>query len=167
MATSCPPPQTMLPTESRERGSCGGEKRESGLHHSGRCLARPCRRQPPPLGSYQLPCRLPLQLDLGQSSLPRPCSHPQNTHISCTNSGNPGLPSPYRSGWLRNTQSQEKKKKSLVVMAADWCLESLLIVCGGESPQGQVTCMVISVIGQNRMLSIQLRLETYSGNCNC
>ena len=111
MATSCPPPQTMLPTESRERGSCGGEKRESGLHHSGRCLARPCRRQPPPLGSYQLPCRLPLQLDLGQSSLPRPCSHPQNTHISCTNSGNPGLPSPYRSGWLRNTQSQEKKKK--------------------------------------------------------
>ena len=52
-------------------------------------------------------------------------------------------------------------------MAVDWSLEFQLIVCGGESPQGQVTCMVISVIGQNRMLSIQLRLETYSGYCNC
>lgn len=31
-------------------------------------------------------------------------------------------------------------------MAVDWSLEFQLIVCGGESPQGQVTCMVISVI---------------------
>lgn len=111
MATSCPPPPTMLPTKSRERGSCGGEKREGGLHLSGRCLAWLCRRQPPPRGSHQLPCHLPLQPDLGQSSLPRPCSHPQNTHISCTNSGDSGLPSPYVYGWLRNTQSQERKKK--------------------------------------------------------
>ena len=48
MATSCPPPPRMLPTESHERGSCEGEKREGGLHLSGRCSARFYRRQPPP-----------------------------------------------------------------------------------------------------------------------
>jgi len=87
----CSPPSLV-----REEAVEGRKGRVGSI--SGRCSARPCRRQPPPLGSYQLRCRLPLQLDLGQSSLPRPCSHPQNTHISCTNSGDLGLPSPYRSG---------------------------------------------------------------------
>lgn len=41
---------------------------------------------------------------------PQTLLSPQNTHIRCTDSGGLGLPSPYGSGWLRNTQPQGEKK---------------------------------------------------------
>ena len=60
--------------------------------------------------------------------------------------------------WWRASFFHAQEENSLVVMAADWWLDSLLTACGGERPRWQVACMVIPVIGQNCMIELNWNL---------